>query len=89
MHGSDKIVDFTKGEDEVILNGYQIGEVVKTLDVDGYDLFKFPNQDGGKNRLTIENEHTQNQVLKIDHSQLTIHFNQDVSVVSNEDGETQ
>jgi hypothetical protein len=26
-HGSDQVVDFTKGEDEVILNGYQIGEV--------------------------------------------------------------
>jgi len=87
VHGSDKIVDFTKGEDEVILNGYQIGEVVKTLDADGYDLFKFPNQDEGKNQLTIDNEPTQNETLKIDHSNVTINFNQDVSVVSNEDGE--
>jgi hypothetical protein len=74
-------------EDEVILNGYQIGEVVKTLDADGYDLFKFPNQDEGKNQLVIENEPTQNEVLKIDHSQLTINFNKDVSVASNEDGD--
>ena len=86
-HGSDQVVDFTKGEDEVILNGYQIGEVVKTLDADGYDLFKFPNQDEGKNQLVIENEPTQNEVLKIDHSQLTINFNKDVSVASNEDGD--
>ena len=86
-HGSDQVVDFTKGEDEVILNGYQIGEVVKTLDADGYDLIKFPNQDEGKNQLVIENEPTQNEVLKIDHSQLTINFNKDVSVASNEDGD--
>ena len=86
-HGSDQVVDFSKGEDEVILNGYQIGEVVKTLDADGYDLFKFPNQDEGKNQLVIENEPTQNEVLKIDHSQLTINFNKDVSVASNEDGD--
>ena len=86
-HGSDQIIDFTKGEDAVILNGFQIGEVIRTLDENGYDLLKFLNQDEGKNQLTIENGATQNDVLKIDHSQITIHFNQDVSVASNEDGD--
>ena len=87
VHGSDKIVDFTKSEDEIILSGYQIGEVVKTLNSDGYDLFKFLNQGEGKNQLVIEHEAAQNEALKIDHSQLTINFNQDVSLLSNENGE--
>jgi hypothetical protein len=86
-HGSDQIVDFTKGEDEVILRGYEFGEVAKTLDANGYDLFRFPIQDQGKNQLLIENELAQNEVLQIDHSQLTMNFNQDLSSVSNGSGE--